>query len=197
MYDSFYCLTACAENGKIIVWKTLTHSKILEKKLPLDRLKTFTVISSENDELKALVSYIRKNSVRFTKADLKKRTTKDFSLWIPFNKNYKLGATKSYFSVIYDNTVCFVKFNENNKVSRQLINESRYFTCLSCHPNEEMVLVGDNTGRVILWQNIFSHERIQNVFHWHTLAVQTVCFSPSGSYFYSGGKLFLYIILIL
>lgn len=71
-----------------------------------------------------------------------------------------------------------------------MINESRSFTCISCHPTEEMVLVGDNTGRVILWQNIFGNDKTQNVFHWHTLAVQTVSFSPSGSYFYSGGMLF-------
>lgn len=118
MYESYHCLTACAENGKVVVWKTLTHSKLLEKKLPIDRIKTFSIISVENNELRALVSYIRKNSVRFTTADLKKRSTKDFSLWIPFNKNYKLGVGKNYFSIIYDNTVCFVRFNEPSRVSR-------------------------------------------------------------------------------
>lgn len=75
-------------------------------------------------------------------------------------------------------------------ICRKIISESRSFTCLSCHPTDEMVLCGDSTGRVILWQNIFSNEKVQNVFHWHTLAVQTVSFSPSGSYFYSGGMHF-------
>lgn len=123
MYDSYHCLTACAENGKVIVWKTLTHSKLLEKKLPLDRIKTFSIISVENDELKALISYIRKNSVRFTTADLKKRSTKDFRLWIPFNKSYKLSVGKNYFSVIHDNVVCFLRFNDPNNVSKYVLND--------------------------------------------------------------------------
>lgn len=118
IFDSHYCLTACGETGKVIVWKTLTHSKILEKKLPLDRIKTFTIISQDDDELKALVSYIRKNSCKFTIADLKKRSTKDFNLFISFTKDYKLAVGKYYFAVIYDNNVCFVRFNEHKKVTK-------------------------------------------------------------------------------
>lgn len=118
VYDSYHCLTACAENGKIVVWKTLTYSKIFEKKLPLARIKTFAIISVETDELKALVSYIRKSSIRFTVADLKRKSTKDFILSLLFNKNYKLSVSKRYFSVIYDNIICFVKFNEHDKVYR-------------------------------------------------------------------------------
>lgn len=118
VYETYQCITACTENGKIVVWKTLTHTKILEKKLPVDRIKTFSIISSGDDELKALVSYIRKNGARFTLADLKKRSTKDFSLWLPFNKVYKLSVSKTYFSVVYDSIVCFVRFKEHNKISR-------------------------------------------------------------------------------
>lgn len=118
MFESHYCLTACTETGKTVMWKTSTHSTILEMKLPLDRVKTFTIISQENDELKALVSYIRKNSCKFTVADLKKKSTKDFNLFISFAKNYKLAVSKQYFSVIYDNTVCFARFNEHKIVSR-------------------------------------------------------------------------------
>lgn len=104
-----------------MIWKSLTHSMLLEKKLPLDRIKTFAIISVENDELRALISYIRKNSVKFTTADLKKRSTKDFSLCLPFNKSYKLAVGKHYFSVIYDNFVCFMRFKEHNKVSKYVL----------------------------------------------------------------------------
>lgn len=50
-----------------------------------------------------------------------------------------------------------------------------------------MVLTGDTLGRVTLWHNIFLKKKIQHVFHWHTLPVQTVTFSMTGTYFYSGG----------
>lgn len=131
IYDSHYCLTACAENGRVILWKSLTHSILLEKKLPLDRIKTFAIISVENDELRALISYIRKNNVKFTVADLKKRSTKDFGLNIPCNKSYKLAVSKHYFSVIYDNFVCFVRFKEHNKVFKYVkIKESLKYSLL-------------------------------------------------------------------
>ncbi|KAJ8959492.1 hypothetical protein NQ318_022189 [Aromia moschata] len=60
------------------------------------------------------------------------------------------------------------------------IHSSRTFTCIACHPSEEVVLTGDSTGRVVVWQNIFSREKSQSVFHWHTLPVRTVSFSTSG-----------------
>lgn len=118
IFESHYCLTACTENGKVVAWKTSTHSVILEKKLPLSNVKTFSIISQENDEIKALVSCARKTGCIFTLADLKKRTTKDFNLSVPLKKNYKLAISKTYFSVIYDNLVFFVRFNEHKKMSR-------------------------------------------------------------------------------
>lgn len=63
--------------------------------------------------------------------------------------------------------------------------DNRQFTCLACHPCEELVLTGDDTGRVILWSNIFG-KKFQSVYHWHTLPVKSVAFSTLGSYFYSG-----------
>lgn len=65
--------------------------------------------------------------------------------------------------------------------------KGRIFTCVACHPEEQVVLTGDNTGRVLLWHSINSKKYVtQAVYHWHTLPVEAVCFSTSGTYFYSG-----------
>lgn len=31
IYDSYPCLVVCSKSGKIIVWRTVTHYKVLEK----------------------------------------------------------------------------------------------------------------------------------------------------------------------
>lgn len=39
----------------------------------------------------------------------------------------------------------------------------------------------------MLWHNISKRKgATQAVYHWHTLPVETICFSTSGTYFYSG-----------
>lgn len=39
-----------------------------------------------------------------------------------------------------------------------------------------------------MWHNIAKKKQAtQAVYHWHTLPVNTMCFSTSGTYFYSGG----------
>ncbi|XP_065212233.1 WD repeat-containing protein 75 [Planococcus citri] len=66
----------------------------------------------------------------------------------------------------------------------------RFFTCVSCHPSEECLAAGDNTGRVILYNNFLNpNDRlVHKVFHWHTLAVNDVTFTFTGTSFYSGGN---------
>lgn len=41
-------------------------------------------------------------------------------------------------------------------------------------------------GRVLVWQGL-SLRKVQSVYHWHSLPVKAVCFSTSGSMFFSGG----------
>lgn len=71
--------------------------------------------------------------------------------------------------------------------SYKMAENNRNFTCVACHPEEEIVITGDDTGRVVLWQGIFS-KKTQAVFHWHTLPVNCVAFSTLGSHFYSGAN---------
>ncbi|KAJ8959493.1 hypothetical protein NQ318_022190 [Aromia moschata] len=72
-YDYHHCLVACSESGKVMVWKVVTHYKILEQKLPVQKLFTFNIIPSDKeDDLKALVSYKNKKYISFAEVDIKK-----------------------------------------------------------------------------------------------------------------------------
>lgn len=48
-------------------------------------------------------------------------------------------------------------------------------------------MTGDTLGRVLLWYSLESDKPSRAVYHWHTLPVQCLAFSTSGSYFFSGG----------
>lgn len=61
-------------------------------------------------------------------------------------------------------------------------------TAVACHPTEECVLIGDNSGRILLIQALFERIPTRAKFHWHSLPVRTLAFSASGTSFYSGGE---------
>lgn len=79
-------------------------------------------------------------------------------------------------------------WNSLHFLYRHTIDNSRSFTCIACHPSDEIVITGDNSGRAVVWRNIFAKNKVQSVFHWHTLPLRALCFSSAGSYFYSGGE---------
>ncbi|XP_053201929.1 WD repeat-containing protein 75-like [Panonychus citri] len=64
-----------------------------------------------------------------------------------------------------------------------------FFTCLTAHPKEMLLAAGDSIGRVYIYREdfCFSRQPIRSVTHWHSSAVADLCFSPTGSYLYSGG----------
>lgn len=64
------------------------------------------------------------------------------------------------------------------------------FTCLACHPIEEMIATGDETGKIFLWRKIFARniEPMTAIYHWHHTRVNAIAFTESGSTFYSGGE---------
>lgn len=66
----------------------------------------------------------------------------------------------------------------------------KLFTAVTCHPEDEIVAVGDENGRIFIYYNIFKHTSnpTNQLFHWHHNSVETVAFTSSGSVFYSGGS---------
>ncbi|XP_074038471.1 WD repeat-containing protein l(2)05287 [Leptinotarsa decemlineata] len=187
-YESHHCLTACCRNGTVLSWKTMTHFKISEKKLPISQVKTFNIISTVDEDYKAIISYKKNQFIRFASVNIKEKSFRDYKFAIKPKIKYCIGLSSKYFSVAQESDLYFIKLSGGRELSRYSMQATRTFTCLACHQFEEVVLTGDSTGRVLVWQNIFTREKTQSVFHWHTLPVQTVSFSASGSYFYSGGS---------
>ena len=89
------------------------------------------------------------------------------------------------FKSTYDN-IMYLRIILNAYNFRHSIKD-KYFTCLVCHPNEEIVLTGDNLGRIILWQNL-DKKPVKTIYHWHNMPVNTIAFSASGTSFYSGAS---------
>lgn len=63
------------------------------------------------------------------------------------------------------------------------------FTTVACHPVDCTVAVGDRTGKIFIYYNLFAQTKAptNELFHWHHNPVKTVAFTSSGSMFYSGG----------
>lgn len=184
--DNFECIIACSENGQVIVWKILFKVKIFETVIPQCSINTFHLLSNKLENgLDVLTSYQAKNKVCFTLINLKMPKQQKKILKIEKEKYCIDVCRDQYFSVVQKNVVRFINL-ATFKISRyEMAKNNRSFTCVACHPNEEIVLTGDDTGRVLVWQNIFG-KKSQAVFHWHTLPVKCVAFSSLGSYFYSG-----------
>lgn len=66
-----------------------------------------------------------------------------------------------------------------NKTKRK-INE--YFTCVRASPNTPMVAAGDSIGRIYLYTGDFLEDDLNRTkLHWHSLAVNDLCFSCTGN----------------
>lgn len=64
------------------------------------------------------------------------------------------------------------------------LGSERTVTVVHCHPSFNILAIGDNTGRVVLYYNIMhKNNRSQTVYHWHTNPVNDVLFSSSGKLF--------------
>lgn len=60
-------------------------------------------------------------------------------------------------------------------------------TCLACHPVEQSIAVGNDQGRIALFNAVTSDKPVQATYHWHAHAVSSVIFNSDGTYMLSGG----------
>ncbi len=63
------------------------------------------------------------------------------------------------------------------------------FKSVACHPEQEIVAVGDATGKIFLYYELYKKTTNpkNELFHWHHYSVETISFTSSGSMLYSGG----------
>lgn len=57
---------------------------------------------------------------------------------------------------------------------------TRRFTCVAVHPTEWICATGDDSGRILVWSNLFEKAAVKTIYHWHTLPVSDLAFSMSG-----------------
>ncbi|XP_008190612.1 WD repeat-containing protein 75 [Tribolium castaneum] len=184
--DSYECVTACSSSGEVITWKVVTYFKLLNKKLGKKNVVTFHIVPSETNELKALISHKEKNIFSFSVFDLMTDTNTSCGLTLGPHL-YHVDVATEYFAVVQKSSLNVVPFKDALKTYTFCMEKPRQFTCVACHPLNEVILTGDNTGRVLMWQKFLTTKPTKAVFHWHTLPVKCIGFSATGTCFYSGG----------
>lgn len=149
-------------------------------------VRSFHLLPSESNELVALVALSFKTSLSFCLYNLEDSAVTKYDFGLNPSKVYVDVCSDQFFAVAQKRTLYVIQIK--NKDTRKYQISDRKFTCLACHPEAEAILTGDNTGRIVLWRNLFSENVSKAVFHWHTLPVRCLSFSTTGSCFYSGGE---------
>jgi NET1-associated nuclear protein 1 (U3 small nucleolar RNA-associated protein 17) len=61
--------------------------------------------------------------------------------------------------------------------------------CLTVHPTEACIAVGDTRGQIVLWRDMDGlGDPIKTTLHWHAHGVSALQFNSDGSYLMSGGE---------
>lgn len=90
------------------------------------------------------------------------------------------GAEGQLVGATQDDSVFVMDYE--NRVSKWHKSGTRKFTCVAAHPNEWIIATGDDSGRILLWNNLFEKSPAKTVFHWHTLPTTDLCFTVEGNF---------------
>lgn len=196
-------IVACSEKGELIQWSCSSRlpSSIVCLKFKNKRSATVTGFHflspspQESESDKCVVCVVWKKSKRDV-SQLSTFCSQTGSLLLNLkfqlddhahNVAYGGKPGEEYVAGIHKNMLQFIDAVEWKQCDKQYIGGGRWFTCVACHPEERCIATGDNTGRVLIWWNLLtSGKPTWAVYHWHTLPVQAVTFSQTGSHFYSG-----------
>lgn len=163
------------------------------QKVECSRVRSFHLIPSESNELVALIALTQKidstqrKYIFFYLYNLENSTFRKYFLQLNPRDIYVDVCSNQFFAVA-QKRMLYVTQLMNFETVQHLPITGRKFTCIACHPEEEAILTGDDTGRIVLWKGFFSKNISKAVFHWHTLPVRCLRFSMNGNYFYSGGE---------
>lgn len=183
--DATEFIAVCTVDGNITCWKASNGLKVKHIHLDINQVRFFQPFE-HSGKYRAFLVWVNNNgqlSTGLFHFDTYK--LHPMSLVYKNSKNCKLAIGANFIALISGRKL-FIDNIENEKSQQVKIKiAKRKFTAIAAHPSESAVLTGDDTGRIVLWQNLFGYYT-QAVFHWHTLPVNTICFSSSGTTFFSG-----------
>ncbi|XP_025837698.1 WD repeat-containing protein 75-like [Agrilus planipennis] len=196
-YKDKECLFACSITGEMISWSIDDSCATIKSKIPSQNIlirKFLTTSWSKNDEEQRQVHLLswtknitQDKSLSLGLFDMSVGKLREVKMTLE-DTDHDIatgGSDNPFFAIVQGQTLYFARLKDGKHIYKRRIH-GRKFTCVACHPHDESVLTGDNTGRILLWHNLSSTSPTQAVYHWHTLPVKTVTFSRTGSYFFSG-----------
>nr|CAD7431799.1 unnamed protein product [Timema monikensis] len=200
-----HLLVALSEHGELAHWRWKTRlppqilnlQNILENSTP----NGFYLVPKGDDQDESCDVYVTcklksKKYPRLCVYDEKTGESSHDNLTRNFEVNkhgvYKIAfggqGEDRYFAGIYKKNL-YISNLKKKTFDIKRIGGQRSLTCVACHQEHHMIIAGDNTGRILLWQQFFENPNCGfSVYHWHTLPVTDLAFSHFGSFFYSGGS---------
>ncbi|GFS49839.1 WD repeat-containing protein 75 [Nephila pilipes] len=177
---------SCSEDGIVVRWdysegKRLQvynlHMPVTCFYIPSISDSWFVIKQPENRDQYRLYSLVPK-PIQSTNVQMV------ISPVLPMENAVAFGCKAQYAAAIYEKSLTVYNFVRKKFVKHLT---QRTLRCVVFHPNDLNLATGDDLGRVFVWSNLFDKSPIRSIYHWHTLPVADIAFSPEGSYLFSGG----------
>jgi WD40 repeat protein len=97
----------------------------------------------------------------------------------PTTHSVSFGAHGKLIGAVQDESLFVMDYASRNTKWHK--SGTRKFTCIAAHPEQMVVATGDDSGRIVVWNNLFEKSPAKTTFHWHTLPVGDLQFSASGT----------------
>ncbi|XP_078656195.1 WD repeat-containing protein 75-like isoform X2 [Branchiostoma floridae x Branchiostoma belcheri] len=102
-------------------------------------------------------------------------------------KHLAFGPEGSFIASVTRNKLT-VLFTKSGKV-KEFERPRNEFQCVTCHPTDACIATGMQDGKIFLWRGLFQKkEVVRTIYHWHTLPVGDLTFSPEGTHLMSVGQ---------
>ncbi|KAJ1971875.1 NET1-associated nuclear protein 1 [Dimargaris xerosporica] len=99
-----------------------------------------------------------------------------------------LGAAEGAYLLLWDTHQ--LDFAPYGVAPRSRLNVKSLISCIAFHPAEAAVAVGMANGQILVYYvlgNLGQRHPVRSLYHWHSVEVQSLVFTPDGSYMCSSG----------
>ncbi|EDW64200.1 WD repeat-containing protein 75 [Drosophila virilis] len=192
-------LLGCTSTGQLLRWhwRTGVLQKNIQLQLGTEGLQILTCnllnLYKEGDTACAFFTVKRKSGeqISWFVVNTSTGTVIDINCGLRLKVRAPLvDVSKGAFKYIILSQGVYVYFLNyvNWKFMRFKNTHTSPITCVRLSPCEEMGATGDESGRVIIWRQFGHQERVLcTEHHWHSTAVTSIAFTPTGVSFYSAG----------